>query len=285
MKTLLAIINEPVESKDFIQYAANMAFDLNANVHLLYVQNTNAYPLGTVGTTGVASARIQQNTELQSERAKETMNKYIVEVKSKMSDDVLIDYSSELGITSLIAKKLVSEEKVDMVVLENQENESFWTQTSHNMDIISNVDCPVWVVPKDKDYKPFTEIIYATDYHEEDITNLKKLIALTQHYSPSITALHITDSVDFEEKVIKAGFKEMLQEKASYDHLSVKVLNESNGDNMANLLNDYALLINAELIVVLKENKSFLEKIFKTDHTKKIIEKSMLPVLVLHEKK
>jgi nucleotide-binding universal stress UspA family protein len=61
-------------------------------------------------------------------------------------------------------------------------------------------------------------------------------------------------------------------------------LNESSNNDTAELLNDYALLIKADLIVVLKENKSFFERIFKSDPAKKIIKKSMLPVLVFHEK-
>jgi len=284
MKTLLAIINEPKESKDFIRYVAGMGVDLKANVHLLYTQNPTNYPLGTRGTTGIAVAQVQQNLEALADTAKEILAKHIEDVKSKMQEDVFIDYSTELGVTSLLVKQLVSDNKADMVVLEGQKNESFWTQTSGNMEIIGSVDCPVWIIPNTLVYEPFTEIVYATDYKEEDVTGLKKLIEVTKHFSPAINALHITDSVDFEEKVKKEGFLEMLQKKVAYDHLSVKILNESGNNDTAELLNDYVLRIKADLIVVLKENKTFFERIFKSDPAKKIIKKSMLPVLVFHEK-
>lgn len=284
MKTLLAIINEPKESKDFIRYVAGMAVDLHANVYLLYVQNPNNYPLGAIGSNGVAVAQVNQNLEALADTAKEIMAEHIKDVKSKMSENVTIDFSTELGVTSLLAKELVSGSKGDMVVLEGRIADSIWTQTVSNIEIIRSVDCPVWIIPNAWVYVPFTEIVYATDYKEEDINGLKKLIALTHQFSPVITALHITDSVDFEEKVKKAGFLEMLKKRVAYDHLSVKILNESSNNDIAEFINDFALRVKADLIVVLKENKSFFERIFKSDPAKKIIEKSMLPILVFHDK-
>lgn len=285
MKTLLTIINDPKKTKGLIQYAASMAIDLKASVKLLYVQNSNSTNFASAGATAVAAAQIQRNMEADANSAKITMEKYIEEIKSTMSENVFIDYSIEHGVTSLLANTLISENKADMVVLEGQENESFWTQTRSNMAIIEELNCPVWIVPKAWVYEPFNKIIYASDYKEEDITGLKRLITITQQFSPNITALHITDSIDFEEKVKEAGFIEILQKSTSYNKVSAKVLKESSNREIAELINDYAHLIKANLIVVLKENKSFFEQIFKNSQTKKIINNSMLPVLVFHENK
>lgn len=284
MKTLLAIINEPKESRDFIQYVAGMAADLKTNIHLLFVQNPINYAVGTTGATGPAINKVRQSLENMADTAKELLTEHIKDVKSKLSEDVVIDFSTQLGVTSILAQELVSDNKADMVVLEGQKKESTWIQTSSNMEIIKSADCPVFIVPNALVYKPFSKIIYATDYKEEDIVGLKKLITLTQHYSPVINVLHITNSVDFEEKVKKAGFLKILQKRTSYDHLLVKVLHENDSNDTAELLNDYASLIKADLIVVLKENKSFFERIFNSDPAGKIIKKSLFPVLVFHEK-
>jgi nucleotide-binding universal stress UspA family protein len=282
MKTLLAIINEPKESKDFIRYVAAMAGDFKMDVHFMYVQNPNFPPVGNASYLGVAVSQYQQNLEAMDKTAKEILAEYIKDVKSEITEDISIEYSTELGLTYMLAKDMVSGNKADMVIIGGQKNESFWLQTSLNMEIIENVECPVWIIPNACDYDPFTKIIYATDYKEEDITGLKKLVDLTIHFTPSIIALHITDSIDFEEKVKNAGFLQMLKERTGYDQLSVTVNN--NNKDAAEILSNYALIVEAGLIVVLKENKSFFERIFKSDVTKKIMEKSMLPVLVLHEK-
>lgn len=296
MKTLLAIINQPKESKEFIQYVAGMATDFRANVHLMFVQNPNNYALGTMSSTGAPIEQlgtlgypgtevieVQKNVEKLAHEAEETLTKYIKDVKSKMTKKVVIDFSAELGVSSVIAEKLVSENKIDMVVLEGQKNKNFWAQTSDNMEIIKSIECPVWIIPNALDYKPFSDITYATDYKEEDINSLKSLISLAEHFSYTITALHVTDSVDFKEKVKKEGFQEMLQKKLVYGNLKVEVIDE-NSKNLAEDINDYAMQNESDLVVILKENKSFLERIFTSDSTKTLLKKSKLPILVLHEK-
>lgn len=284
-KSLLAIINEPKEAKGFIQYVASMAVDLKTSVKLLHVLDSNNIPLSTADASGAAAVQLQENLEAQANTAKKNLAKHIEDVKGSMSETVFIDYSVKLGITSLFVNELISDNKADMVVLEGEINESFWNQTRNSMEIIEDAKCPVWIVPNACIYEPFKEIIYATDYNEDDVSSLKKLISTTQHYSPNITALHITDNIDFDEKVKKAGFIEVLQKSTSYKQISVKVLKENSNSEIAELINDYANIINANLIVVLKENKSFFERIFKTSQTKSIIKNSMLPIVVFHENK
>jgi nucleotide-binding universal stress UspA family protein len=59
---------------------------------------------------------------------------------------------------------------------------------------------------------------------------------------------------------------------------------EKSGENVGQLINDYACLIDANLIVVLKENRHFLERLVKSSSTKKIVQQARTPVLVYHEK-
>jgi nucleotide-binding universal stress UspA family protein len=125
-------------------------------------------------------------------------------------------------------------------------------------------------------------VIYATDYNEEDIPTLKELIRLTYFNSPTITALHITENIDFDLRIKNAGFQKMLESQVDYDNIRVKALVEDQGDDMVSLINDYATRENADLIVVLKENRRFLERLFKPSSSEKIIEKANRPVLVYH---
>lgn len=284
METLLAIINEPKDSKSFIVYVTHLAKDLHANVHLMYVQNPDNYILGAPEETGVASLHIHRKIESLAEAAKITFAKHIEDIRDEISSDVSIDYSTEVSVTSLIAEDFVRNNKASMVLLESQENKGFWSQPSANMDVIRHVHCPVWIIPYGYAYKTYKNIVYATDYKEEDISTIKRLIRLTRPFSPSITALHFTDSMDFEEKVRKTGFMEMLQKKTDYKNLSVKIQVEEAAEDIAEMIHGYAFKHTADLIVVLKGNRHFLDRILSADPTKKIIKEAQLPVLVYHEK-
>ena len=112
---------------------------------------------------------------------------------------------------------------------------------------------------------------------------LKSLIRLTSVYSPSVTALHVTDNKDFEERIKEVGFTETLQEKTGYKKLSVKSILETKHENVAELINDFAVGSKADLVVVFKENRTFFERILKADSTRKIIKETQLPVLVIKQ--
>ncbi len=72
----------------------------------------------------------------------------------------------------------------------------------------------------------------------------------------------------------------MLQTKTGYQNITVKPLVEKDRESEAKLINEYALNIKADLIVVLRENRNFFERILSSDSTKKILKEAQLPVLV-----
>jgi nucleotide-binding universal stress UspA family protein len=150
-------------------------------------------------------------------------------------------------------------------------------------EIVRDLGCPVWVIPEDTAYKSYNDVIYATDYHEEDIQTIKKLIEITTPLTPKIEALHITDNVDFENRIKQKGFQDMLKERIGYRNVEAKALVENVGEEMVEMLNQYAVSHGADLMVVLRENRPFLERLFKPSSSDKIIEDAKLPVLVFHE--
>ena len=78
MKTLLALINEPLNSEPFIEYTARMADDLGYNLHLTHILNPAAYPLNP-GTTGhvipKAGIQISDSREAAEKNLKEKVEK------------------------------------------------------------------------------------------------------------------------------------------------------------------------------------------------------------------
>ncbi|MEA3478878.1 MAG: hypothetical protein U9R60_11905 [Bacteroidota bacterium] len=140
-----------------------------------------------------------------------------------------------------------------------------------------------WIIPPGMSFKSFRNIIYATDYVEEDISTLKKIISLTGKSLPYITALHITDHKDFEIRINKAGFQKVLETKTEYQKVKVKALPKKKGDSTFGLINEYATLNKTDLIVILKENWSFMHRIIAENTMGKTSEQADVPALVYHQ--
>lgn len=284
MKTLLVILNDPQRSKTFMRYSLEMANDFDASLHYLYVQNNDAYPLGVDGATGIASVEVIKTLEEKAYRVRKWVTQFIREIDDPVLRDLPFEFSSRIGSRKTFIDEIVADGKADMIVLENPEDHNFWFEGSSNMEIIKDAGVPVWIIPSNARYETFHKIIYATDFNQEDPDTIRRLIHINQFSSPDITALHVTDSLDFDEKIKEAGFLDTLKEKTHYKKLSVQSIREEGHDELPDKINAYAHLVRADLIVVLRENRNFLERIFRASDTKKIVKEAELPVLVYHEK-
>jgi nucleotide-binding universal stress UspA family protein len=263
---------------------ARLSMDLNTHLTLLTVQNPQTYSTGTQSPGGAMPVNVQEVMEEVAQKEKQDLLQLSQEVTTELSFKNNMNVLSEIGITKMIVEELVSNHKADMVILSSEPDASFWEQSVTNKDIIYDINCPVWVIPEESKYETYAKVVYATDYKEEDIHTMKRLLKIVGTFNPEIVALHITDTTDFEEKVKKEGFLDALQKNTGYDKLNVKALLERKNDQVAQLINDYSSDIDANLIVLLKENRNFLDRLFTSSSTKKLIKEAKLPVLIFHEK-
>ncbi len=281
MKTIGVLINEIFKSADLIRFAALLGRDIKAKIKVLHVQ----YPQvqGTPGYMGAAVvAPTPEQLQQVSDEAKEAVDEVIKELKAKVSGLPSVEFYSEMGVASAILKEKVEDKSYDMVMLQGHADNSIWLQDSFIMDVVHNVLCPVWIIPPGSVYRPLNKIVYATDHYEEDIKTLKSLITLAKPFDPDIIALHISDSNEFEERLKSEGFAAMLSEKAGYKKVSVRLIADEDGkDSVESLIYD-AEKAGVNLIVVLKENRNFFERIFRSSFTAELIKKAKLPVLVFH---
>lgn len=282
MKTLLAIINNPGDSRDFIKYTYQMAEDLNYTPHLLYIQNPEIYSMSS-GAIRAGAQPIGIEVEYDKKEALKLIQEKIKKVRKEFPNNIPINLSAETGARDLVIKQFLSENKAEMFILEGLHQNGMWTLDSANMDVIQKVKCPGWMIPHGATYKPYKKIVYATNYNEADIQALKKLIEIIKKFSPEIIALHITDSLDFEEKAMKEGFRDMIVKETNYEKIFIETLADKENKDTGEQINEFATGKQADLIALLKENHGFIKKIFKPDTTKKVIQKMKLPVLVFHE--
>jgi nucleotide-binding universal stress UspA family protein len=282
MNQLLVLINDINNSEPYIRYAAGFAHDLNLSVHFLYVFNPLDYPLGIPGTTGSEVQFTQENVEREKEKSSKLLEDMLKKLDSDISVLKSVQYFVEIGLTSDIVDQYTKDKKVKMVMLEANDGGSNFSFSELNMDIIRKVECPVFVVPDNVKYHSFSHIVYATDYKEEDIDTLKKLAKIAGRYHARINSLHISDHAGFTEKIKSEGFDHMVSAKVGYDRINMSNLPENHHESMIDVLQKYAAGIKADMIVVLRENRNFLERIFKKSEIRRLISKSNIPVMVYH---
>lgn len=278
MKTLAFLIDTIDNSKELIRFAALLGKDINAKVQILYTQYPHVY--GAHGYMDAAVVPDPLELEKIADEITIKVDEIIKGLKANVAGLTSIEFKSEIGAATAILKEKVENNSYDMVMLQGNAEQSFWLQDSVIMDIVRNVPCPVWIVPPDAEYQPMNKIIYATDHNEEDIPTLISLIALAKPFDPEILALHISNDDEFEKKLKGEGFAAMLGEKTAYSKISVKMIADKDGKDAVESLVEEAEKAQAKLIVVLKENKNFFERLFKSSYTAKLVKETQLPILV-----
>jgi len=258
------------------------AADMKMNLRVMYVEDPVHYPVGSTEMTGAVAARIQEELETRVKLGKQQLESTVSALMPEEPVLGSIQVDAVAGSETDIIGEMVNEGSIQMVMIRNLDIH-FWFRDSRVKTIARNVKCPVWVIPKQAEYSPFSQVLYTTDYQEEDISTLNRLIELMHAQSPEITALHVTDDVDFELRIKHAGFQKILEEKTHYARIKAKALvSQKSGDAME-LVNSYANRIQADLVVVLQENLSFLERLFGHDQATRVLEEANRPVLLFHE--
>jgi len=281
MKKIVFYIEQAKNSKEMIRYAALLAKDIDAIVHVLYIQNQQFISeQGYIGVMGTAAAPSPVLLQKNADENMETVQRYIKEIEAEHSGISSIQFITEIGNPSVILKEKVENKTYDLVMLEGYTDVSFFAQNPIIMEVVQNVACPIFIIPTDVSYHPLKKIIYATDYNEEDIKTLKRLVTFVRPLDPEIIALHISDDDEFEIKLKSEGFAKMLSERAAYNKISVRRITNKGG--VEGLIAE-AEKTNVNLIVVLKENRNFFERLFKSSFTANLVKETQLPILIFHE--
>ncbi len=282
MKKLLAVISDPANCDAFIRYTCQMSEDMNRMPYFVYILNPAVYTMSSSSVRPGTDA-IGFEIETDKKNSLKLIQENIKKVKSKVPGKIPFNFSAELGPADMVVKRMLADNDADIYMVEGRNKGGIWGIDNVNIELVQKIDYPGWIIPYKAEYKPFRHILYATDFNRADIATLKNLIKLTGVYSPAITAVHLTETDDFGKEVKKTGLENIIKEETDYDNIRVVPVVDKGEKDPGEYIDQYAVENNADLIALLKENKSFTEKLFGSSFSKKVIKRTEFPVLVFHE--
>ncbi len=283
MKKVIIYTNFDKESEHAVNYGVGLALRENYGIDLLHVINTAHYAPDFMSTGdeftggGYISTAIKENTVISSEE----LQKIKADLKNKYPQLSEIHYSLKSGIDTKVVIHETSQEDVAMLIFPDYKREGFLDFIIDiGPEIIAHARCPVLVVPEKTTFQPIRTIVFATDYEEEDIDAIKKLVEIARPFNSEIKIVHLTDNIDFVEKIEKEGFTELIKENVNYNKITLVSL--ENKDIVPAIMN-FSANNKADIIAILKENKNFLARIFEKSISKNIVKNSNIPVLIFHK--
>lgn len=147
--------------------------------------------------------------------------------------------------------------------------------------LVKRSPIPLMAIPEYTNQKSFDKVLYATDFREDDLLAIRKLVELVRPYKPEIQILHVHPDSEFRGTEKIKWFKALIEEHIDYEPISFEVLQS---DHIFETLHEHMSMNNFDLLVMLeKERSNILDKLFHEDLVKKMEFHTWIPLLSYNE--
>jgi len=281
-KKIIHFIRSAENLENSIGSSISIAKTLGYEIKLLMIlesRHTFFYPMTSPLKTGLASYEFEMIREERMKEEEKQIREFL-DQQPEVENIPAITYDIRSGATDMILIEESEKDDTAMILVNEAEEPELGFIINTYMNILEKISCPLLKVPEEFELGKIRKILYATDYKEEDIPTLSMLAEFAAPFGGEITALHITDSVDLEEKLKSHGFESSIQEKAGYHKIEFAIREDK---SVVNGILEYTGKGNFDLVVLLKENRNFLKRIFTKSDSNRMLKESDIPVMIYRE--
>lgn len=278
IKSILVPVDfSPVAANAFA-FALRLADRYPARIDLLYCMPT------ALSSPGMDRILVARAGELEAE-ATDSMDAF----RRRVVDAAINELTGipevctfiEAGDLDPIVKQRVEAGKVDLIVMGTTGQEKplarlIGTNTTYMID---EAAVPVLIIPNEASYRRPSRLCYATDLKHLDPFRVTDLFELFAPFRPEADFVHVAASDNEENEYNLSLLREVIDRPEIHDRLHFTRLNGKN--EVAELLR-YAETSNADVVVMNRPHRGWLERLWKRSHTREAILKTEVPLLILH---
>jgi nucleotide-binding universal stress UspA family protein len=286
MKTNLLLLDSYKNIESLLAFAFSFCNRFNRKLKIVYVFDlkwmSQSYMVGATAPMDAGLAHAEKTAGEEFRIAKRKIRSVVDEYLKHN----LVQMPHEIVTSQVNRITLVEEEwKKDPDLMLLASNHQSYAELSGGLishpNIIEHVKCPVFIIPENISHAVLKDVVYATDYNQEDITSLKHLSGfLKQVEHARITVLHNAKDNSFDEKMKWKGFCEIVREEVGADDIDFVL--ETQKDFFGGI-EEYASNHNIDLLVLMHEKQGFFEQLFSSSEVKNVLTHFDKPVMVYHE--
>ncbi|MDX1326353.1 MAG: universal stress protein [Arenibacter sp.] len=255
-----------------IQYALKLYKEAECTFFLLHTYTPAVYQteylLGSPGQIGLGDV-LQESSMSQLEELKRKLD-------NKNPKHHFIVHSAFNTLVGEISD-MIDAENIDLIVMGTQgatgmQEILLGTNTVH---VIKQAKCPVIAVPPNFEYEAPKEILFPTDYeifYEKE--RMEPLLTLVQKYNSRINVLHVRASYELNplQEKNKAQLEGLLKDTALF--------HEVPDGEIITAINQFQVKNRTNLLVMIQNKHSFIERMFLEPVIKKIGFHITIPFMV-----
>jgi nucleotide-binding universal stress UspA family protein len=193
-----------------------------------------------------------------------------------------VDYSKKIlpGPLIEVLPDVCDEEKIDLIVM-GTKGASGLKETfigSNTARVIEEVSRPVLVIPKESVYRPIRKIAFAydnTEHQKDEEGRLETLKAIALLFGAPVEVVTVENPKDQDDQeTIAANLRDRLKGIESKIHVIVN-------KNVEKALYDYVNHEHVDLLAILSQKHTFLDRLFRESLTRKLAYHTHTPLLAV----
>jgi nucleotide-binding universal stress UspA family protein len=261
-------------SKIAIRYALGLSKDVDIDIVLLHVVNSNSS-----AKTRIGSKKLQEAIKSSSEQ---DMNDLLKTLKDESNHSVEISTKIYFGgPIHEVVEAYALKHNIDLICIGTKGATGLKKMVfgSNASGIISNSSIPVLTIPEYARYKGVKNMVYSSDLeHLEKELNL--LIPFAKLMHSWVNILHINRNHENSHKDFESQEDE-LKALCAYDHITTKTLRN---ESVIKGINQYVADIDADMVAMFTRKTSLFEKLFTTSVTQNAAFQTTTPLLTFQKK-
>ncbi len=278
MKKILVPTDFSSDAANAVKFAYLFAKENNCKFSLLNVYNFAVYDPNM--PPEILSDVIKQS----SENSTEGLDLLIKDFEKTYPDfkNYLVDKIVAEGNTIEAIEKTASDGKYDLIMMGTKGASGIEEVLigSNAYSVLSKSKIPVLVVPENSQYNGLGNILYAVDLTCSEVSAVNELQGLVDLNKKDLTFLHLSGELEEDltndEKICFDEIKDKLKD-VSYKFEFAKCV------NISDCLEKMIHTLKADLLIVSKKKRDFLENLFHASVSKKLACHTDIPLLALQK--
>lgn len=285
IKKILCPVDFSANSLNAIEFATRIGEAHHAELTLLHVFTEEEF--GEALSRGLLADRYQQ-TDIDNlvGAAEDLLNNLTEEVNTLSRNRGLAEcnYHFAYGALEKHITQYAKDNQYSLIVMGTAGVKDVFEEFtgSHTVKTLRRATCPVLCIPAKVKYKKFTQVVYATDYQQEDDAVLRQLIDLIRPFEASLHVLHVFHKESDMEEAMYHDFVSQISQHISYDKLTFRHMKFS---DPVHGIDRFAIDQKANLVTLFNKKRNLLEKIFENTTTDSLSYFATYPVLYYNEER
>ena len=148
--------------------------------------------------------------------------------------------------------------------------------------VIGSSTCTVLAIPDEALFRPIRKIIIAVDLNSDNQKVIVEFIEVIKNTNASILIVYVGEDKEGEFKFNLDRLTSKLKSQTSYPKIVSKVIESP---DFPKRLEDFAMNIEADMLVMLSHHRNIFESIFEPSHSKLLAFHSTIPLMVIQQRK